>query len=881
MFRHRFSGPSQGRFWLFTLVAVATLAVPLGAQERPASWNPDAVLEQEEFARPPDAIAEAVLAPRWRNVTLDEINATGEWFLNQVGDGPVTMDRFAFPFHDLGGEFIDFRANRDRGLTIGSDVGIELISATDGTVREVEVPAGARVSDATWSPEGSRLAFFAHTEEETHLYVAELDGSARRVSPRPVLVTGYTEFDWSEDGSMLATVLLPRDREPMPEPPAQPRGPRVKHTEEGENMLRVFKSLLETPHDKDMVEWHNTGQVALIGAGGGEVTEVGEPVMVRDLSVSPDGAHVLVERMERPFSYVVPVRMFGTVQEIWGRDGDVLAEVRRDPLDTGLEGGPRAGGPGFAAYDEGEGPRDIEWRRDGSGLVYLERTPRPEDDQPDDEEPDDDEEDEEDDDRPDRLYLWSAPFGDDDRVVLYENALQMEWVRFGDAANVIFVEEEDDDEVHHFAVFLDEGSERHTLARYEDDDVYENPGALVAAGGAFASRGRGGLSAGGDVSLSEDGDHVFYQGVDYDEDPMEIGPRSFVDRVAIRTGERSRIYESENDEVFEMPRAYLDLEGLEWVVTRESSTEVPQSYLRQGDELTQLTANTDYTPDLTNAPRETFTVTRPDDFQFRVNVTLPQSYQEGERLPAMFWFYPREYTEQDEYDETLQTHNKNAFPNFGTRSIEYLVRMGYAVVEPDAPIVGEEGRMNDNYQHDLRNNLAAVIDELDGRGIIDRSRLGLGGHSYGAFGTVNAMVHTPFFKAGIAGDGNYNRTLTPLHFQSERRTLWEARETYIKMSPFLHANHLTGALLLYHGLHDQNVGTDPIHSPKLFHALNGLDKEVAMYLYEFERHGPAAEETLLDLWARWTAWLDKHLLEDGGAAMTSEDDGDEPMDRRR
>ena len=181
--------------------------------------------------------------------------------------------------------------------------------------------------------------------------------------------------------------------------------------------------------------------------------------------------------------------------------------------------------------------------------------------------------------------------------------------------------------------------------------------------------------------------------------------------------------------------------------------------------------------------------------------------------------------------------------------------------------------MNDNYVHDLRNNLAAVIDELDRRGIIDRSRLGIGGHSYGAFGTANAMVHTPFFKAGIAGHGNYNRTLTPLHFQSERRTLWEARETYIGMSPFLHANNLTGALLLYHGLHDQNVGTDPIHSPKLFHALNGLDKEAAMYLYPLEQHGPAARETLLDLWARWTAWLDKHLLSDRQQAVISQEDG--------
>jgi dipeptidyl aminopeptidase/acylaminoacyl peptidase len=630
----------------------------------------------------------------------------------------------------------------------------------------------------------------------------------------------------------------------------------------------VFRSLLETPYDKDLVEWHNTGQIALIGAASGDVTEVGEPVMVRDLSLSADGAHILVERMVRPFSYVVPVRMFGSVQEIWNRQGQTLAQVRADPLDTGLEGGPRAGGPGFTAYGEGDGPRDIEWRTDGSGLVYLERAPRPEGEEEEEEEAGEDE----DNGRPDRLHLWRAPFGDADRTVLYENEREMEWVRFGTGGGTIFVGEEDDDEVHHFAVILDAAGEKHTLARYDGEDVYADPGAPVAANRTFATRGGGGWNVDGDVALSADGRHVYYQGVAYHEDAMDVGPRSFVDRVEIRTGARTRIYESENEGVFEMPRAYRDLDGVRYIVTRESATDVPQSYLREGDALTQLTRNIDYTPDLTTAPRRSFTVTRPDGFAFQVNVTLPQGYQEGQRLPAMFWFYPREYTEQDEYDETLQTHNRNAFPNFGTRSIEYLVRMGYAVVEPDAPIVGKTGRMNDNYQHDLRNNLFAVIEELDRRQIIDRSRLGLGGHSYGAFGTVNAMVNTPFFKAGIAGDGNYNRTLTPLHFQSERRTLWEARDVYISMSPFMHANNLTGALLLYHGLHDQNVGTDPIHSPKLFHALNGLDKDVAMYLYEFEDHGPAARETLLDLWARWTAWLDKHLADTRPAVISQDDD---------
>ena len=190
------------------------------------------------------------------------------------------------------------------------------------------------------------------------------------------------------------------------------------------------------------------------------------------------------------------------------------------------------------------------------------------------------------------------------------------------------------------------------------------------------------------------------------------------------------------------------------------------------------------------------------------------------------------------------------------------------MVEPDAPIVGKAGQMNNNYEHDLRNNLAAVIDELDRRELIDRQKLGIGGHSYGSFSTANAMVHTPFFKAGIAGDGNFNRTLTPLMFQSERRIFWDAKDVYTSMSPFFHANNMTGALLIYHGMMDQNVGTALDHAPRMFHALNGLGKEASMYLYPYEDHGPASRRTLLDLWARWTAWLDVHLRDGGDTPVT-------------
>jgi dipeptidyl aminopeptidase/acylaminoacyl peptidase len=376
------------------------------------------------------------------------------------------------------------------------------------------------------------------------------------------------------------------------------------------------------------------------------------------------------------------------------------------------------------------------------------------------------------------------------------------------------------------------------------------------------------------VRVSPDGRHVWLEGTQYFEDPFENAPRPFLDRVEIRTGEKERIFQSAPD-VWETVTAVLDDAVTEIVVSRESRTLVPNQWLLDLEtrQRTQLTFNEDRHPRITGATREEFTVMRPDGFRSRVSVTLPPDWRPGTSLPGMFWFYPREYTEQEDYDEGFETYNPNRFPRVGARSMEMLTLLGYAVIEPDLPIVGPQGRRNDEYPHDLRNTLATVIDTISTRGWVDRNRLAIGGHSYGAFGTANAMIQTPFFKAGIAGDGNYNRSLTPAGFQSERRWLWEAQDLYIEMSPFFQADRLTGALLMYHGMDDHNVGTHPIHADRMFHALEVLGKTASLYKYPYEDHGPATLETTLDLWARWLAWLDFYVKNPGQQDRITTDDG--------
>ncbi len=841
------------------VTAATVLGFTFGGTVQAQDANGDLQITTEAFLQPASNIADAVMAPRHLNVTLGNPSPDGMHFLNQQGDGAPTMAMFAKPFYRLGGLQIDYVANRSRSMTTRSGVRLLITHRETGDITVVEGPDGARVSGAAWSPDGSTIAFFAHSDDETHIYTADpMSGRTRQVTRRPVLATYYTSIEWTADSRSIVAVLIPEDRGPPPAQPAVPTAPQVRLTTPETNRLRTYPDLLQDQHEIAQVEYYTTGQLAVIDVGRRRARNVGEPALVRSVEVSPDGMHALVTTTRTPFSYIVPTNSAGTATEIWNlADGTVMALVSEQEI--------RAGAPvDSSKQDADPDRRNASWRPDGT-LGFLQMVPRAEDDtaQADEEE---DEEGPSRSRRKDRVMQWTAPFDDAAMTVVYENNRRISSVRFSANAQTLFVREQTRQQrVHDFAVVLSDPDTKHTI--YRGKLIRRRRGQPT-----IATTTVNGTSV---VRMSSDGGHVFVRGIEYHEDPMQDAPQSYIDRVAIEGGEKERIYESDNNGMSERLLAILDNDATQLLVNLESSADVPDSYVRNTQDGTerQLTQNIDYTPDITGAERRRYEVTRVDGFKFAVDVTLPQNWN-GDPLPGMMWFYPREYTDQDGYDETRRTYNKNAFPNLGSRSMDILVRAGYVVIEPDAPIIGEEGRMNDNYEHDLRNNLAAVIDLLDKEGIIDRERLGIGGHSYGAFGTVNAMVHTPFFKAGIAGDGNYNRTLTPFAFQSERRSVWEAPNVYLSMSPLFHANNLTGALLMYHGEHDQNVGTFPINSWRLFEALESLGKTASLYVYPLEHHGPATRETLLDLWARWTAWLDKYVKNAKEAEKIAADDKD-------
>lgn len=871
------------------VAAFAWLAMPLAAQNQTSQTEPAwlkadrETLAKESYVAPPDIVSRLITAPRHLNVSLTQPSPNRKYFLKEQSDGLPSVNTFGKPHYYLGGLQVDWKANRNRAITNRGAVGLSLIDPMTGKSSSIEVPKGASVSSSVWSPDGKQIAYIASTDDASHIYVADVaTGKSVQVTKTPLLATLVQTVDWTADGRNVVAVVLPDGRKSEPRKPEIATGPLVRNWMDGvKDGERNYWSLLQDQHEMDLLEYYTTGQLVLIDVKAKTAKKIGAPAMIQSVDASPDGQYFRVSTMQKPFSYIVQYTSFATNDELWDANGKAVATINKRPVRLGND---TTGGPGGRGA---EGPkRGLSWMPAGSGMYFVEAVSR---------------------DttsgaasaagrgaangrgganggaaaRPDRVVQWLPPYGALDTKVLYTNDGPISSVVFTDDGKMLFGASTSAGNGELFAVNIADGKKLSLVRQRGYTPSFA--GGRGGRGGAPAGGGRGGNgddslsfynnpgamltrhgTNGGTVALVSSDGAVYLQGTQYSRDWEKNPPREFVDKVVIATGAKSRVFDAAKD-VVETVAAPLDDDMTRVIVTRESPTMVPDSYLKdtKSGAVTKLTDNKDYQPEFTNLTRKRVWVTRADGIRFMVRLTLPADYKTGTRLPGMFWLYPYEYTDQGGYDRTLRTENINRFPVGAPRTIEYLATQGYAVANFDPPIIGEAGRMNDNYISDLQMNLVAVIDELDKQGFVDRNKLGIGGHSYGAFTTANALTHFPYFKAGIAGDGMYNRTLTPTGFQSERRDLWSGQKTYLDMSPMLLADKMQGALLMYHSMEDQNVGTDPISSIRMMQALRANGKTASLFMYPYEDHGPLTKETVLDQWARWTAWLDMYVKHAG------------------
>ncbi len=892
--------PSIARRALVVATSLAILLPSIGRTQQGtpgASWDPQEILKTEHYVRPPAAVERIVLAPRV-DISFSSPNADRSWFLRTTGKNRGTVATYGKPHIYLGGLAIDVAANRARSLTNSTQTGITLVNPRTGESHELQVPAGASVSGPAWSPTGAQVAFIANFADASYAYVADAaTGRSTQVSRTPLLATLVTTIEWTADGKQLLLVLVPEGRVAAPThgPGGIEDGPRVRLTGGKAAPQPVHWSLLEDPHDKALVKYHTTGQLALVDVARRTIRRIGAPMMFRDVDASADALHLRVTHMVEPFSYLVPVSSFGSVQELWDLTGKSVATLARNELreERGGGGGFGGGAPGAnAAADTGK--RNIQWNPVGPGLVYLQSvfsltpatepatrplrgdagnapgqagTRAPARPQP----------------TAVRYVNWLPPFGPNDTKVIYEGGPQLTNVAWSADAKVMFVT----DSGAVSAIRIAEPTKKHPLGRGVTiqsggggfggggggGGAGNAPADTIGVGGALATkRGPNGQQF---VVVASDGRSVYASGSrSYGADWSRRAPRPWMDRVDFETGARVRILDSPGD-AYEQFVTALDDDLMQFIFTRQSPTVIEDAYLRdtRANTSRKLTSAVDVAPEVTQAVRKRIQVTRPrDGHKLWVDVVLPRDWRRGSGTPGVIWFYPREYATDQAYQRSKYSTNINQYPVVPAArpatATEVWVAGGYVFIEPDVPIFGDSGKMNDNYTRDLKENLDAVLDAVVDSGFVQRDKVGIGGHSYGAFSTVNAMTLVPYFKAGIAGDGMYNRSLTPFGFQSERRNFYDAQETYLDMSPFFRADKISGALLMYHNLEDQNTGTAPLSSIRMMAALQGLGKEAALYLYPYEDHSVATYESDLDQWARWLAWFDVHVKGTGKEKAT-------------
>lgn len=779
--------------------------------------------------------------------TLDHVSPDGRYFAVPHVTELSSLDKVAEPTLRLA--MLELRADVDRPWHLdlyGLD-GLRLYSMDEKRFHEVDLPDAALISDLMWAPDGERIAFFVHLPERTEVWTADpSSGSARRMASQHATTAIGSDsrgqgsapsrmLQWTPEGGILT--LVPVENRGLAPSAARSTGPVIRKTRKDESPNPTYPFLLRTERDADLFEYHTTSQIAEIDSRG-RTHRIGPPGMYESISLSPDGTHILATRIVRPFSYIAPYSNFPRVTEVLTRTGEVVAvleeqELRERRVDD----------------DSGDdGPRDWAWRPATGQIAYLHHEARDTAAAG---------EDEESEDPLDRIMVLSAPFDTAGATVLATSAHPIgDLVFAANGAHAFGTLRKDEKQAAaHWNVGENPAPEPHRLTDWYDGDLpLEFPGEIWTA---WAPNGL-------EVAYTDNnGTHAFLEGPGYAED---LKPTPFVDRVALAGDDRQRIFEGAKDS-FDQPLVLLDADAGTLIVSREGVHDFPDSFLWSAGSFENLTNNVDPFPEITAAQRVDFSFERRDGLEVRGRISLPPDYEEGTRVPAIFWTYPREFRSKEAFEsETVRSRNLNAHTQMSwLRWSDIWLSQGYALVYPDIPIVGED--YNDYYISNMVDGMYAAVREVDRLGYVDIDRIGHGGHSYGAFATANFLAHTPFFKAGIAGNGAYNRTLTPQGFQAEPRNIWEAPDVYIEMSPFFKADQINTPLLMYHGAADNNTGTFPIQSERLMQALQGLGKDAVLYLYPYESHTPRALEHNLDMWARWIAWFDRYVKGGSGEPM--------------
>ncbi|MEX1257009.1 MAG: prolyl oligopeptidase family serine peptidase [Gemmatimonadota bacterium] len=725
-----------------------------------------------------------------------------------------SIAELAMPMLPLAGTRVNPATNGPQRAPAGT--GITFRDITTGAERRVQVPEGAHVAFLGFSPDGRRFAFTNTTGTRVDLYVGDVTtAETRRVDAALNPLVGGC--DWLNDSASLLCTFVPPGRGPAPGLPAAPAGPNVQENFGAPGPIPTYQDLLASAHDEALFEYHFTSELAFVDAATGRRTIVGLPGLVT-AAAAPGGEYLLITRIKRPFSRLLTWGGFPQDIEIWNRGGERLRTIADVPTRDAV--------PINGVIT---GPRSVRWAPlDPATLVWVEaldggdlRNSVP---------------------HRDRVLTLIPPFtGTPMEVARTE-------YRYGGASwteegLILLTENDRDTRTTRTWVMSANWTEPRKLWDRPQQDSYGNPGSPVFRPGTGA--------------ILQDGDAIYLTGAGASPD----GDLPFLDRLDLENFATERLFRSDT-ESYETVVGLLD-DGATRVITRRETRTNPPNYFVRDLGAGTMQAVTDFAdphPEITQAmaDRRFVTYAREDGLPLSGTIYLPAGYEEGDRVPMLVWAYPREFVDPGAAGQVVGSPNRYT-PVTGASHLLFLTQ-GYAIFDgPSMPIVGPGETANDQYVEQLVSSARAAVDHAVELGIADRDRVAVGGHSYGAFMTANLLAHSDLFRAGIARSGAYNRSLTPFGFQSERRTFWEVPDVYGNMSPFYHADKIDEPILLIHGEADNNSGTFPIQSERLYMALKGHGATARYVTLPHEAHGYAARESNLHVLWETLTWLDTYV----------------------
>jgi dipeptidyl aminopeptidase/acylaminoacyl peptidase len=782
------------------------------------------------YQKPPQAILDVLNSPITPTLSLSPTHT----YASQgapIRNPPIA--ELAQPMLRLAGLRINPKTNGLHNTIFNSSLSLRKVP--EGTEIKVELPPNPRLGPTVWSPDGSHFAFTNTAANSIELWIGDTaTGKTHRlegVHINGVMPTSFgfgggrggfggnierSDVQWMPGGKTLLVEIIKPNRGAPPPLPVVPVGPHVQESLGGASGSATLEDMLQNPHDEDLFEYYATAQLAMVDAATGKMTPIGKAGIIESVHISPNGKELLVTTVHRPFSYLLAVRSFPKEIEIWDMTGKVLRKVASQPLEehVSLTGVPT-------------GPRDLRWKTsDPATLLWVEaldkgnlknKVPFR-----------------------DRIVALKAPFAGEPEEV-FKTEQRFEGMQLFEKGSMALIE--DFERLKRwqrtFLVDLDKPAESKLIWERNNQDRYNDPGRPMT----------------GEHGILQDGDNIFLSGLG----SSPTGDHPFLDRFNLATGKTEHLFRCDDDH-YETVEAILDQKGDKFLTRRESPNEPPNYYVRTSSgSMTAMTHFPDPQPSIRAIRKELVKYKRPDGVDLSFTLYLPPDYKTGTRLPTLIWAYPYEYNDAQTAGQVSGSTQRFTELTSANGRLFFVLK-GYAVLDNTAmPVVGDPDTVNNTYIEQITADSKAAIDKAAEMGVTDPDRVGVAGHSYGAFMTANLLAHTNLFKAGIAESGAHNRTLTPFGFQSERRTLWQVPDVYLKMSPFMYADKIKTPILLIHGEADDNSGTFPIQSDRMYQAIRGNGGTVRLVFLPAEAHGYRAKETIEHVLWEELRWFDKYV----------------------